>query len=796
MTAGCAILVVTALSMALLVAVCPSAEALPADPLDLGKAIVVVRDVGHAPPVERTAAAVLAEEIERRTGLRLPVSSSWPKEGWAIGIVSGQNPLLDGLRPPAGATPTAPEGFVIATDVRAQARPALWIVGADPRGALFGVGKLLRAMECRRGAAHLPSPLDVNEAPVRAIRGHQLGYRATANSYDAWKPEQYDRYIRELALFGVNAIENIPGQDERPTVSGFPRDRMNIEISRICARYGLDHWLWMPASFDLNDAAKRTAALDEHERLFKALPHLTDVFVPGGDPGSNPPELVIPYLKDLHERLAASHPDARIWLSMQGFDPFKQDAVYRWIETERPKWLAGIAAGPSSPPLADIRARLPGEYRIRDYPDITHSVRCQFPVPYWDPAFAFTLGRECVNPRPVFHARIIRDTGGFTDGFVTYSDGVHDDVNKVIWSCLGWTPDADLNQIIREYCRLFFGPDVAEAAASGIFALERNWEGALATNGGVDAAFALWSALDERHPELRTNWRWQLCLLRANYDLYTKRRLLYETAIEAEANSAMLTASSAGSEKAIAAALDALKQAETRTSPDLRERVIQLCEDLWKSIGLQTSVTKYQASGLERGAVLDFLDYPLNNRWWIEDELAKVKAMPDEAARVTRLEQIARWEEPGPGGFYDDIGNVGKSPHEVRNERIAAPILDMDHMMNASFMHWVGDHPNARARQSWISYEDWPAAIRYAGVDHEADYVLRTTGYGDCFPRVNGLRLVPTVYGKDLGAIKEFPIPRGLYRTGDITVTFDPTFEPHLNWRVQSRLCEVWLIRK
>ena len=505
---------------------------------------------------------------------------------------------------------------------------------------------------------------------------------------------------------------------------------------------------------------------------------------------------MIPYLRDLAERLTSAHPQARIWLSMQGFDPFEQDVVYRWIETERPKWLAGIAAGPSSPPLADIRSRLPKEYRIRDYPDITHSVRCQFPVPYWDPAFAFTLGRECVNPRPVFHARIIRDTGVFTDGFVTYSDGVHDDVNKIIWSALGWNPDADLNMVLREYCRLFFGADLVDAAAAGIFALERNWEGALATNGAVDATHTLWSALDERHPELRTNWRWQLCLLRANYDLYIRRRLRYETDIEKETNRHMLTARSQGSDKAIAGALNALKQADTHVSPELRERVINLCDDLWRSIGLQTSVTKYQASGYERGAVLDFLDYPLNNRWWLEDELAKVQAMPDEAARTARLEEIARWEDPSPGSFYDDIGNVTKSPHEVRNERIAAPILDMDHMMNASFMHWVGDHPNARARQSWISYEDWPAALRYAGLDPEADYILRVTGYGDCFPRVNGLRLVPTVYGKELGAIKEFPIPRGLNRSGDITVTFDPTFEPHLNWRVQSRLCEVWLIRK
>jgi hypothetical protein len=42
---------------------------------------------------------------------------------------------------------------------------------------------------------------------------------------------------------------------------------------------------------------------------------------------------------------------------------------------------------------------------------------------------------------------------------------------------------------------------------------------------------------------------------------------------------------------------------------------------------MQTSVKKYNASGEERGAILDFLDYPLNNRWWLSDEFAKIRKM-------------------------------------------------------------------------------------------------------------------------------------------------------------------------
>ncbi len=764
--------------------------------MDLSRAVIVTRGPA-APELERTAATVLAEEVGKRTGRAWRVADRWPAQGWAVVVTSGQGTEVGGRRVPARALIGAAEGYGLATDLTDAERPVLWIRGADPRGALFGVGKLLRSLEMRRGRATMPAPLDLATAPAYPIRGHQLGYRATANSYDAWTPAQYDLYIRELALFGCNSVEGIPGHDARPTVNPYPRDKMNVDISRICAKYGQDYWVWTPADFDLADAAKRAEALDRLGRFFDACPELTGIFLPGGDPGSNPPELVIPYMRDLAALLARKHPRGRVWVSMQGFEPDAQEAMYRWIRAERPAWLGGVAAGPGSPPLADIRARLPKACPIRDYPDITHTVRCQFPVPWLDPAFAFTLGREGVNPRPLYFSRVIRDTMPFTDGFISYSDGCHDDVNKVVWSALAWDPNAGLHAVLTDYARLFFGPDVAEGAAAGIAAFERSWEGSLADNGGVDANHALWSALDRRAPRLRSNWRWQLCRLRANYDLYTRKRLIYERGLEQEADAVLLTAPEAGAQRAADAALAILRRADThRVRRDLSGAVEALCEALWRSAGLQTSVAKYQASGSERGAVLDFLYYPLNNRWWLEDEMAKATALPAESARVARLRELAAWDSPGPGSFYDDIGNVARSPHEVRNERLATPILDADNTMVASFMWWTGDNPLARSRQSWISSEDWPAALVYPALDREAEYLIRTTGCGQCLLRVNGVRLQPTQDGRKVGDVKEFPVPRGLTSGGSITVTFDKVDEPGVNWRQASRLTEIWLIRK
>jgi hypothetical protein len=759
--------------------------------VDLTSATIVVRG-SEAPIPEQTAAKVLAEEVEKRTGLRWPVATRWPPDSAVIAVMSGAEKRLHGEIVPARLRTTRPEGYGIGVDTSKPGKPIVWIVGADPRGALYGVGRLLRNLHWEKGTARLTRPLAMVTAPAYAIRGHQLGYRARANSYDAWDAAQYEQYIRELALFGVNSIENIPFQDTTSTLMKLPRRAMNRELAAICARYGLDYWVWSPADFDLNDANRRAAYLDEHEDLFAECPRLDAVFFPGGDPGDNHPRLVLPLLEELSRRLARHHPQAKIWISLQGFDKEEVDYFYRWLGEHEPDWLGGVVAGPSSPPIPRTRARLPHRYGLRHYPDITHTVRCQYPVLWWDPAFAFTLGREPINPRPLFSALVHNALAPYTDGFLTYSDGVNDDVNKTVWSALGWEPATDVRTILVEYCRVFFGPAVAEEAADGILALERNWDGPLATHGGVDATLALWQR-EAKAPGLPENWRWQQCLLRAYYDAYTRRRLIDESGLEREANAALSEAATLGADAAMEKALAILKRADTaRRRPELRARVEALCDALFHSIGLQTSVEKYQASGAERGAVLDYLDYPLNNRWWVEDEIAKVRALPTEKERLARLETLRTWEDPGPGSFYDDIGNVAKSPHVIRGKGIKmAPGVEPDPIPD--FMWW--DAGRLRVRQSWMSKMDWPLGLRYKGLESTAAYVVRTTGYGQCLLRMDGVRVPPTLDGKDVGEIKEFPVPRELVQDRTLVLTFDVPSEPHVNWRLQSRLTEVWLIR-
>ncbi len=764
------------------------AQSARAGDINLKEARILVAEKPRS-KTEPVAARMLQEEVQKRTGLTWPVAGEYDGRQPAIALVTAGAGELAGRKVPSVAG-LKREGYRIC--VEQATAPVVWVIGADARGVLFGAGRLLRLLNWGSGRAALADTTDIATAPAYPIRGHQLGYRARANSYDAWPAAAYEQYIRDLVLFGTNCVENIPFEDDQPSPHmPVPRSEMNVRLSEICARYDLDYWVWTPVVFDLKDQAKRTAEIERHVSLYKACPRLDAVFVPGGDPGANPPELLLPFLKDIGERLMAQHPAARVWLSLQWFRKAQVDSIYSYLDKNQPQWLGGLVAGPSSPPIAPTRKRLAPKYKLRHYPDITHTVRCQYPVPWWDPALALTLGRECPNPRPVFYAYVHNRLAPDTDGFLTYSDGIHDDVNKVIWSARGWDPQIDVRDVLKDYVRVFFQPDLAEAATDGILALEKNWEGSLAENGGVEGTLALWQALEVKTPQLKDNWRWQLCLLRSIYDAHVRRRLLYETRLEEEANAALAKVREVGAEKAMKGAQQILERATAEpAAPELRRRIVELCDALFKSIGLQTSVKKYQASGAERGAILDYVDYPMNDRWWLEDEFAKVRAMSSEEAKLKRLEEIRTWENPGPGSFYDNVGHIAKSPHVVRGTTGSATGRDPEPT------HWWWDEGFSRQRLSWQVSMDWPIAVTYERIDPNADYVIRSTGYGEALTRINGQRVTPTLYGKGIGEIKEFPVPREAVRSGEIVVTWDRPNEAGLNWRQQSRISEIWLLKK
>jgi hypothetical protein len=483
-----------------------------------------------------------------------------------------------------------------------------------------------------------------------------------------------------------------------------------------------------------------------------------------------------------------------MWVSPQGFNRAWMDEFLALVKAE-PAWLSGIVHGPQIRlSLKELRAALPAKLPLRNYPDITHSRTCQFPVPDWDVAFARTEGREGINPRPVDMATIFRAARSSTVGFITYSEGCNDDVNKMVWSGLGWDPDADVLTILRDYSRYFLGPRYTEPFAQGLLALERNWRGPVLTNAGIATTLAQFQAMEKAaSPQEKLNWRFQQALYRAYYDAYVRCRLLYETQLEDEALTKLRDAKVLGSLLVMNEAEAILDRAVTRrTAADHRARVFELAEALYQSIRMQLSVERYKAISVGRGANLDTIDMPLNNRPWLKAQFQEVRQLASEPERLARLYAIVHWTNPGPGGFYDDLGKITSQPHLVRGPGFAA-----DPELRATALTHFEERPAARL--AWLDQAmalfDAPLQMRYSGLDVSAAYTLKVVYGGGPIRLVanDGLE-IHAALTKTYQPL-EFAIPPQATAGGSVTLTWTRPAGGGGNGR-GCQVAEVWLMRR
>jgi hypothetical protein len=789
---------------------------LVADPLPAAESVM---DLTHAavlaPPnlggPEERAVRMLVEEVEKRSLVTWERLEKWPVDRTPvilIGPAEGVRLLAAnrGIRLPDDLGKGGREGYSIGVDATGAA-PTIWVAGNDSRGVLFGVGRLVRELRLSRLKITLPAGFHETSAPRMPLRGHQLGYRPKTNSYDGWTVAMWEQYLRDLAVFGCNAIELIPPRSDDAADSPLfplPPLRMMTEMSRLAGDYGLDVWIWYPAlDGEYADPAVVELSLKRWAEVFRALPRIDAVFVPGGDPGNTRPKVLFALLEKQAANLRRFHPKAQMWVSPQSFNRAWLDEFFELLKQE-PEWLAGVVYGPEVRlDLPAFRVAVPKRCPIRNYPDITHSRHCQYPVPDWDLAFALTQGREVSNPRPMQTAVLFRHARPHTNGFLSYSEGCHDDVNKMVWSALGWDERTDLRDVLRQYARYFIGPEWEERFAEGLLGLEQNWTGPVLENAGIDETLNQFRAMErEAGPRVKLNWRFQQALYRAYYDGYVRARLRHETDAEESARAKLREAEKLGSLKAMAEAEAILDRAAgERPAPELRARVFELAEALFQSIRAQLSVAKYHAIAVERGATLDTIDVPLTDAAWLRKELAAVRKLADEKERLARLGTMQNRTDPGPGGFYDDLGDPRRQPHLVRGAGwdkdpafLATPLVGFS-------FRGMGPDP-ATPRAWWQHAEslyDTPLQLRYTGLDQIATYHVRVV-YGR-ERRRGKVRLVANdrfeIHPYLSNALEpvEFDIPLEATTSGELTLSWSQ--EPGGGGTGRGcQVAEVWLIKK
>ena len=557
-------------------------------------------------PAEKQAAEILCAEIETRTGER-PAVKKRP------------DPVSIGFRQDASignkdAYRIETEGSVIT-------------VFADGiRGFLYGIGLFLRKTVYHNGI-ELVQPIDGSYTPHHRIRGHQLGYRPCSNTYDAWDLEQYRRYYLDMMYFGANTVEHIPAgaRKDRNEIMQFDADELCFRASEIADEYDLDVSLWFP-----NDDLPLDESVALRKMFFEKCPRINALFIPGGDPGDLPADRFMERVKAIAHALKEVKPDAQVWPSAQA-----PHSIPEWGDGflaqmwHHPDEVDGVITGPNRAfPLDVLRDKLPKQYDIRFYPDITHNVRCEHPVHFlqddWHYALAAALSRESINPRPEEYALLHRMTNAYVVGSVSYSEGVNDDVNKMVWADLDFDPNRDVNNILLDYARLFFWQAPAENIAEGILALEKNWNGDPAENPHIERTLCLFSDLSAEYPLLLKNWRFLQLLFRAECDALVRRRRLFEQDL---VHKAVLFLEDNLPDKAA----DALQTPLPENNTALRATIERHADDLYTQIGIQLSTERHHASAWERGATLDTIDLPVTDRAFYLNRIRFAQTLPPES---------------------------------------------------------------------------------------------------------------------------------------------------------------------
>ena len=138
---------------------------------------------GDAGPLAKQAGNILGRQIAERCGAEV--------------ATGGKAALSVELGIDAGI---GTEGFKIADGPGNTVR----ILGNDGRGLLYGVGKFLRSSRYDRGG-FTPGAWRGTSVPKCPIRGIYLATHFN-NYYEAASPEELERYVEDLSLWGFNLL--------------------------------------------------------------------------------------------------------------------------------------------------------------------------------------------------------------------------------------------------------------------------------------------------------------------------------------------------------------------------------------------------------------------------------------------------------------------------------------------------------------------------------------------------------------------------------------------------------------
>jgi hypothetical protein len=670
-----------------------------------------------------------------------------------------------------------PEGFLLQL-VRHENKHMVIAAGIDDRGCLYAIGELLRQITTHEDHAEIPEGLYVRTAPAFEIRGTQYGQSGVAKKHAGvrnWTDEETQRVVLDYALAGANifSTEEGPMYDfiksyGLMTQGGFGANTAGAQIpdawhaSESIGRLGY---------VCLSVPEAREYMLKKCDEYFRSAPSFDLVKFHGGDGGGCECDRCDPYgytfIKTVEEMagiIHQYHPDTRVYFTNQKFDNADDSAIFRYLQDAPRPWLWAWGYGPGSDATSwqpghrqthrmdlfrypgfgpyslypkEILHQLPPLHHLVYYNEITHWKYAQHAYiqmypradrngdlpPWWsheiyerrpDQFLTMVYNRLTFYAWPRYYHRVFNDLMRYGIGDITHSSGHHDHFNQWMWQRLLWNPRMTVEEVLDEYCRAWFGREAAPLMAEAILQLEENLEeqpgNPLPDKKGIFRYYELVKAAGDKMPahRMQHDWLWRMYMQKGSLDRYTQLRVRQQMDVQAKVEQIVAEGLKSGDYD------NAVRQALTLmdTLPETAEMV-----RLRKAAGRLGDESNL-IFGVRNDGYFN-LEHDFIGHGWLERQLQRTLEAPA-GDKTSMLKMITDYEDPGEGGFYDNLGTANHAPHVVRG-------YPYDHgQPYVAQMLSEGNRPSQRSMH-FTQDEAQGVTLHYDGLDPRAEYRVRFT---------------------------------------------------------------------
>jgi hypothetical protein len=680
-----------------------------------------------------------------------------------------------GLIEPLSWLEPGAEGFLLKL-MQGKNTQYILAAGVDERGCLYAAGELLRQIVIDENKGILvPENLNVRTAPAFEIRGTQFGQSGVSKSMAKvrdWTDKETQRVILNYALAGANTFSTEDGK-----MSDFLKSYGLMTQGSFGANTAGEA---LPEAWNASESIGRTGyvclsvleakqfMLKKCDDYFRNSPDYDFVKFFGGDGGGCECDKCNPYgltfIKTVEEMAAIIHkyhPKTKIYFTNQKFDNEDDEAIFAYLNEQPRDWLWAWGYGPGSDATTwqpghrqthrmdlfrypgygpyslyprEILRRMPARHELVYYNEITHWKYAQHALiqmyprpdkngdhpPHWsheiyerrpDQYLTMVYNRLTFYAFPTYYHQVFNDLMRYGVGDITHSSGHHDHFNQWMWQRLLWSPRTTVEDVVDEYCQTWFGPEAAPEMAKAIFLLEQNMTeqpgNPITQKTGIDEYYKLVKLGGEKMPDwrMKTNWLWKMYTQKGAIDQYTKLSVIQQTEIQTKIEN--LVRKGKTDNQSLQEAIQWIKEiSETEKMKQLREEATKLGAESNFLFGMNSE-------GLSN------LKHDFIGLGWLQRQLERALSA-NNSEKQELLAMITDYENPGKGGFYDNLGTFNPAPHVEFG-------YPYDHgQPYVSQMLSEGNRPGQRSMH-YTQDEQQGVTIHYKNLDPKAKYKIRFT---------------------------------------------------------------------